>query len=434
MERRNVLCTYRNSLKFSILFIISMNELKRALTVRAKENVLGLRPPSFKVYKELPNGKLQIPRFFRGDEKNFHRGESAPMMKFTGILRPHQKEALESFNGNGVLCLPCGAGKTATAIAIACQLKRKTIIIVHKEFLANQWRERISQFCTSSQVGLIQGDTWDVDGKDFVIAMIQTLCVREHSREQFKMFGLVIVDEAHHVGAPAFSKTMFKMTPEFTLGLTATPERKDGLTCILYWFLGKIFYEMNSVSHIPEVHKIDFDHHSYKEGPILNKFGKVSMAHMVNKLVDIPERNELILKHLRDAISRGRKILLLSDRRGHCEWFYENLGPEVSGLYLGGMKQEEHERASQKQVIVATFTLAYEGLDIPELDTLFLVTPHSDVKQAVGRIMRSNTGTKEIFDFVDKWSIFSNMFYRRKKMYFPPVQEEDEKQEKCLFD
>ncbi len=404
-------------------------ELKRALTVRPKENAMGIRPKPFKVYKENPDGTLQIPRFFQGDTKKFHRGTFCNTMKFEGVLRSHQREALDAFKGNGVLCLPCGYGKTATGLAIACSLKRKTLIVVHKEFLANQWRERIEQFCPTSTVGLIQGDTWDVDGHNFVIAMIQTLYIREHSPDQFKMFGMVIVDEAHHIGAPAFSKTMFKLSPEYTLGLTATPERKDGLTCLLYWFLGNIFYETSSSQHQLTLKKIDFDHESFRSGPILNKFGKVSMAHMVNHLVEIPERNELILKHIRDSVKRGRRVLLLSDRRGHCEWLYEKLGPAVSGLYLGGMKQEEHEAASRKQVIIATFTLAYEGLDIPELDTLFLVTPHSDVKQAMGRIMRSNTGQKEIYDFVDKWSVLTNMFYRRNKLYFPVREEEP----KCLF-
>jgi superfamily II DNA or RNA helicase len=154
------------------------------------------------------------------------------------------------------------------------------------------------------------------------------------------------------------------------------------------------------------------------------------MAHMVNHLVEIPERNELILKHIREAVTRGRKILVLSDRRGHCEWMHEQLGDELSGLYMGGMKAEEHERAAQKQVIVATFTLAYEGLDIPSLNTLFLVTPHSDVKQAVGRITRT-PGTKEVFDFVDKWSLLSGMFYKRNKVYIPEKTEDVE--EKCLF-
>lgn len=412
-----------------------MNELKRELTVRANENAIGIRPPAFKLYRELPNGKgLQIPRFFKGDDtKIFTRGESATP-KFKGTLRPHQKEALDAFTGNGVLCLPCGQGKTATALAIAAKMKRKTIIIVHKEFLANQWRERIAQFCPGSTVGLIQGPVWNVDGHDFVIAMIQTLCM---NTEPITQFGFVVVDEAHHVGAPVFSKTMFRMSPEFTLGLTATPERKDGLTRILYWFLGPCFYTMNqSVSEL-NVTRLNFDHETFRAGPMLNKFGKVSMAHMVNHLVDIPERNELILKHVHEAVGRGRRILVLSDRRGHCEWIHEQLGDDVSGLYMGGMKTEEQEKASHKQVVVATFTLAYEGLDIPSLNTLFLVTPHSDVKQAVGRITRT-PGTKEVYDIVDNWSILPGMFYKRNSRVYKPaaaaaVAEEEDAREPCLF-
>lgn len=410
------------------------SELKRQLTVRANENAMGMRPPAFKVYRELPGGQLQIPRFFGdGDTRKFNKGHEADI-RFVGELRSHQKDALSKFEGNGVLCLPCGAGKTAAALAIAAKLKRKTVILVHKEFLANQWKERIAQFCPGSTVGTIQGDIWDVDGHHFVLAMIQTLCVREHTQTQFESFGLIVVDEAHHIGAPAFSKTMFKVSPEFTLGLTATPDRKDGLTKILYWFLGDKFYTMNQSTSELEVKRLDFDHPTYRAGPILNKFGKVSMAHMVNHLVEIQERNQFILGYIKDAIKRGRKILVLSDRRGNCEWFYENLGDQVSGLYMGGMKSEEHESASRKQVIIATFTLAYEGLDIPSLNTLFLVTPHSDVKQAVGRITRT-PGIKEVFDVVDKWSIFSNMFYKRSKVYKPEPEPDPETAsgQPCLF-
>lgn len=403
-------------------------DLKKELTVRPDQNAIGIRPPAFKVYRQNPDGTLQIPRFFRDDTRKFHKGQYADIC-FTGTLRSYQQEALKNFKGNGILCLPCGAGKTSTSLAISSKLKRKTLVIVHKEFLANQWRERIAQFCPSSTVGLIQGDTWDVDNHHFVIAMIQTLCVREHDSKQFESFGLVIVDEAHHIGAPAFSKTMFKMSPEFTLGLTATPERKDGLTRILFWFLGNIFYSMDQSTSELVVHRLDFNHETYRAGPPMNKFGKVSLAHIVNHLVEIPERNELILKHVKEALSRNRHILILSDRRSHCEWIHKQLGDEVSGLYMGGMKSEQHEEASHKQIIIATFSLAYEGLDIPSLNTIFLVTPHSDVKQAVGRITRTQ-GRKEVFDIVDNWCVLPSMFYKRKRNVYDPPRPVTEK---CLF-
>lgn len=175
------------------------------------------------------------------------------------------------------------------------------------------------------------------------------------------------------------------------------------------------------------IKKIDFSHDTFRAGPPLNKFGKVSLAHIVNHLVDLKERNDLILKNIQEAVKRKRNILVLSDRRGHCEYLHNQLGPDISGLYMGGMKVEQQEESAQKQVIIATFSLAYEGLDIPSLDTLFLVTPHSDVKQAVGRITRC-PGTKEVYDFVDNWCVLPNMFYKRKRLVYDPPTKAG-----CLF-
>jgi superfamily II DNA or RNA helicase len=114
------------------------------------------------------------------------------------------------------------------ALAYAAHLGVRTMIIVHKEFLANQWKERINQFCPGATIGRVQQDTFDIE-HDFVIGMIQTMCSRENDPKAFDTIGFVIVDEAHHIGAAAFSQTMFKLCPRYSLGLTATPDRKDGL-------------------------------------------------------------------------------------------------------------------------------------------------------------------------------------------------------------
>jgi superfamily II DNA or RNA helicase len=397
--------------------------IKKELTVRANQNAIGLRPPAFKVYRELVDGTLLVPRFFRAgvSKETYVKGNEASRITFVGSLMSHQKDALNQFKGNGVLCLPCGKGKTATALAIASKYRRRTLVIVHKEFLASQWRDRIGQFCPGATVGLIQGDTFNIDC-DFVIAMIQTLCSREFARGVFDSIGLVIVDEAHHIGAPAFSKALLHFRSEYTLGLTATPERKDGLTKILYWFLGPIFYSMEQDSSTIKHIKVPFDHPEFRKGPILNKIGKISLSHMINLLTDIPERNDLIIKLIRECIKRNRNILVLSDRRSHCEYLQAQIGHDNAGLYIGGMTPCQHEEASRKKVIIATFCLAYEGLDIPTLDTLFLVTPHSDIKQAVGRITRNIHSDKEVYDIVDAWSVCESMYYRRKKI-FEPVHE-----------
>jgi superfamily II DNA or RNA helicase len=224
-------------------------DLKKELTVRADENAVGIRPPSFKVFRA-DKGTMCIPRHYGeerfGPAKDCRPQPTGANILFNGRLRDFQTDALKAFmatKAGGVLSVYCGGGKTTIALAIAARLKLRTLVIVHKEFLANQWRERINQFCPGATVGLVQGDKCELE-HDFVIGMIQTMCQRTHPIGTFDSIGLMIVDEAHHIGAPAFSQFMFKLCPKYTLGLTATPERKDGLTRLLYWFMGKAFFSV----------------------------------------------------------------------------------------------------------------------------------------------------------------------------------------------
>lgn len=303
---------------------------------------------------------------------------------------------------------------TVCALAIAARMGVRTMIIVHKEFLANQWAERIEQFCPGCTIGRVQQDKCELD-HPFVIGMIQTLCMRAHPIGTFDSIGLVIVDEAHHVGAPAFSQAMFTMCPKYTLGLTATPDRKDGLTRILYWFLGNCFYAAHrESSKNVRVKKVSFIHPEFLRAPPVSRLGKVCLASMVNILVEIPERNELLLDIAREAAT-DHQVLILSDRRAHCEWLVREIG-ESAGLYMGGMKQEHLDESAKKRVVVGTFSLAHEGLDIATLSAIVLATPHSDVRQAVGRILRTD-GPKVIYDLADTWSVMNAMFRKRAKIY-----------------
>jgi superfamily II DNA or RNA helicase len=147
--------------------------------------------------------------------------------------------------------------------------------------------------------------------------------------------------------------------------------------------------------------------------------GSISVVDIINLLVCIPERNELIIKTIRDAVKENRKVLFLSDRRGHC-FEMEAVFGDLCGLYLGGMKQDDLDESAKKQIIIGTFALAQEGLDIPTLDTVILATPHSDVKQAVGRILRETKGKVNnpvIYDVVDHWSVLMGMYRKRCIMY-----------------
>jgi superfamily II DNA or RNA helicase len=144
----------------------------------------------------------------------------APGINFVGKLREATKQpeafqaGIKAFKevGGGVLSLPCGFGKTTVALALAAHLKVRTMIVVHKEFLANQWVEKIQEFCPGATIGRVQGPEFDIE-KDFVIALIQTMCQREHPSKAFDSFGLLIVDEAHRSAHPPFPNLRSKRVP-----------------------------------------------------------------------------------------------------------------------------------------------------------------------------------------------------------------------------
>lgn len=410
-------------------------EIKRELTVRPVTNALGNygHGPSFKVFRTTKTSALVVPRYYgverfgapsRDVRPDYTRAHG---IAFTGRLRDatRQPEAfaagVKAFEekGGGVLSLPCGFGKTTVSLALSAHLKVRTMIVVHKEFLANQWVEKIKEFCPGASIGRVQGDAFDIE-KDFVIAMIQTMCMREFEKQAFDSVGLLIVDEAHHIGAPAFSQFMFKICPKFTLGLTATPERKDGLTRLLYWFLGPEFFKVERVNQrTTQVQTLTYTDEAFKEAPLVTRFGQLNMAAMINVVTELEARNDMIVETAREAFEDGRRVLILSDRREHCFYLQKRLGSN-SALYVGGMKEAELAKSAEAPIVIATFQLAHEGLDIPVLDTVILATPKSDIKQSIGRIMRETAGKLNnplIFDIADNWSVFHAMYRKRLKVY-----------------
>jgi len=272
------------------------------------------------------------------------------------------------------------------------------------------------------------------------------MCTREFDPKLFESIGLLIVDEAHHIGAPAFSQFSFKICPRFTLGLTATPTRKDGLTRLLYWFLGPEFFKVERTDQkTTKVVTLKYSSDAFKESPPVTRFGKINMAGMINILTELEDRNNLIIKTVNEVLTENRRVLVLTDRREHCFFLLSKLGSKA-GLYIGGMKEEDLNESAKKQVVVATFQLAHEGLDIPVLDTVILATPRSDIKQSIGRIMRETKGKLNdplIFDIADQWSVFFSMYMKRLRVYreggfkLQGTDDDDEESKlpkgKCLF-
>ena len=403
-------------------------EIKKELTVRAVVNTeFGFPPPPFKVFRKAKSG-LCVPRFYGEDKIGPPKEDRRPdpikiSTRFNGKLRDetHQNAAMAAAlkAGHGVLSLPCGFGKTTVALAIACKLGYKTMIVVHKEFLANQWKERIQQFCPGASIGIVQQNKKETEC-DFIIAMLQSLSLKEYSFNDFDTIGTLIVDEAHHICAKVFSQSLFKLCPKHIFGLSATPTRKDGLTKVLHWFMGPTFFviERENQDQV-EVFPIEFTCHRFSDPPPCTRQGKLSLATMITELTENRERNTVITKLIKDLSKTTRQILVLSDRRHHCEVLHQCF-KTTSGLYMGGMKEEDLNQSSKKKIIFATFSQAHEGLDIPTLDTVILTTPKSDIVQSIGRIMRETHGKKNnphIYDIFDQWSICHAMYTKRLKVY-----------------
>ena len=370
----------------------------------------------FPLFMESPTS-LYLPRFYGQDKfgeptKNKIDGGQPIDIKFKGSLRKEQEPIVKLYqdeaikNGGGLISLKCGGGKTVLALWIIALLKVKTIVVVHKDFLMTQWRDRIIEFLPEARIGKIQQNTIDIENKDIVLAMVHSLSMKEYEPEVFSSFGLAVFDECHHLGAEVFHKSMAKVSSKYMLGLSATPNRKDGLRKVFEWYIGPMVYsttEKNTDYIETRVYEYYNDNESYCKKEIIYN-GKPCMPRMINNLCECKERSAFIHNLVKEEFNLGRKILILSDRRGYLDetnkWFNGNLKEGCSGLYVGGMKPNELRDSQEKDIILGTFSMASEGMDIPKLNTIILASPKSDVVQSVGRILREKADVRKFHPLV----------------------------------
>jgi len=361
-------------------------------------------------------------------------GDDLPAaLKFGGELRVHQVAALEALrtaNHNGIICLPCGYGKTFTGIAAAMEIGKCFLIVVHKEFLADQWSNELRTLVPGIRIGRIQGEKCDVGADiDVAIAMIQTVCSRNFLAGTFNHFGFAIFDEVHHLGAEHFSQTLQRIHCPKMLGLTATPKRNDGLSKVFTWFLGSIVYQIakrpkDDTVHVRCLRYTDADD-AYTDVK-LDWAGKPIRACMINNIANFRPRTTAMIDWIAPCLDEtGRRLLVLSDRREHLKDFengFRALGIDSIGYYVGGMKQKDLDASATRTVILGTFAMASEGMNIPTLNAVLLATPKSSIEQSVGRILRlkpeERTIQPRIYDVLD--TAFPECFgqwARRRKFY-----------------
>ncbi len=468
----------------------ALDKLKKDLTAEpVQQQGYVTQDASFPIYLESPK-KIYLPRYYGIQKYGLPKSNKLTgtgiqaNLKFDGSLRPYQINIADIYlkaareMGGGLISIGCGRGKTVIGLYIAASINLKTLVVVHKEFLAEQWVERIlgdsskniKGFLPTAKVGRLQGKIIDVEGKDIVIAMVQSLSQKDYDEDMLKEFGLVIYDECHHLSAEIFSRALIKTATQFTLGLSATPDRKDGLTHVFKYFLGDIVYsEAQNEDQTILIKGI----HYYNDDPvyaaeITNRMGDLNRPQMINNICGCERRNKVILNELQILMNEGRKVLILSDRKEHLKYLMDQIettifktstdsittsesepvvieekkkrknkkkmegdgdddtGPnklcgKISGLYVGGMKQTDLKISEDKDIILGTYPMVSEGFDCPTLDTVILASPKSDVVQSVGRIMRKKPEDRDrqhqVIDIIDYFGTFAQQWETRKKYY-----------------
>lgn len=432
--------TYLGSKGYSIykecLTIEEQECIRRELTVKAFAPKSCIKQPDpFAIYRESQK-KFYVPRFYGidsygdPDENRLSDGHKIKL-KFKGELRDIQKPIVSKYlkhakiNGCGLIEIYCGAGKTVMALNILARIKRKTLIVVHKDFLLRQWKERIEQFLPGAKVGRIQADIMDVEGKDIVIGMLQSLSMKEYPPSVFKEFGFTIFDECHHISAEVFSRSLFKIVTKYILGLSATMDRKDGLTKVFKQFIGPVVVKKERPLQDNVVVKaIEYTSNDEQFSKVeLNFRGQTAYALMIKKLCEFNRRSEFILKVLINILKKDTSelhIMIIGHNKSLLKYLHDAIEDRKIapvGYYVGGMKEADLKESEGKKIIIATYAMAEEALDIKTLSALVMVTPKVDVRQAVGRILRNVEGKKLVVDIIDQHELFRRHWKKRQTWY-----------------
>jgi len=618
LKKNNLINSYLGNKGYSIYKVCLTTKIidfiKDELTLKPVIVNSLTEAKSFPAYQESEK-KIYVPRYWGinmfGYPKTIKIQYGASInLKFNGTLRDYQLKVLNEYlkaidfvsistntstntstnnkgNGSALIELWTGAGKTVLGLKIIEVLRKKTIIFVHKSFLKDQWIERITQYLPNAKIGLIQGPIVDIENKDIVLAMIQSVSMKTYPDTLFDSFGLSVYDECfkgytliytsggcvkisnlyklwkqnralnirsynrtsktfeykpltyawkkksnqfvkltlnnecntfeciiectlnhkiltpndyveahklnsgskimsksgtskevvllevvkqefifsedtsdvydievadnhnyilanivtgdtiqircgpivsncHHMSSEVFSNCLKKCNTLYGLGLSATMDRKDGLTKLFKMHLGEICYKppKNSSQDNVLVKAIDYiveNDEDYNEVE-RDYRGNVKYSTLVSKISNYNRRSDFIVYILESElfINPHQQFIVLAQTKNLLNYLFDSLTHKKIasiGYYIGGMKMEELKKSESKQIILATYSMAAEALDIKSLTSLFLASPKSDIIQAVGRILREKHANPLVIDLIDNHDVFLNQFNKRRAFY-----------------
>jgi len=353
---------------------------------------------------------------------------------FKSELREYQKLIMEQVlgkideQGGGIMSIPTGKGKTVMAIYLSYIISRKTLVLCHTGKIFDQWVERIGDH-SDAKVGKIRGPIVDTVDKDIVIAMTQSLSLKDYDSDIFNDFGLLIVDECHHIPTSKFSEALTKIPiPAKTIGLSATYERDDKMEQLFMLYCGDVIYHMDADKNTDvtcKIYKIKTKNPKYI-ACVSGRTGKMFYPASYKNIVECKEKNKFIAKTVNEILEKepNRHILLLAHNIGHLEeinGYIQEYGVET-GLYHGRISKKKVKEAESKKVILGTYAFAGTGTDIPSLNTIILAAPTRKIIQNIGRIFRVQAGkykvTPLIIDIIDTTHfIYYNQAKSRQKYY-----------------
>ncbi len=397
----------------------------------------------FKFVEEVEN-EIVVPRGFIGKLIRFCRENriehvfvderkklKAISFLFNAQLREHQQAVIESISKKdlGVIVAPPGSGKTIVALKIVSDKQQPALIIVHRKQLVEQWIERIEMFLgiPKTEIGKI-GQGKSKVGKKITVATIQTLSkeLEKPDNDNLKTaFGTVIVDECHHIPAETFRKTIAKLQTFYLYGLTATPFRKYNDGKLIFIHLGEVISEIKS-SEISSAQQAKIIiRNTELDVPFNSKTDQFETLSKI--LVHDSTRNKLILQDVVIELKKGKRVVIITERKEHIDSLYQYLKQSYETITLSGDDSESSRNTKWKilkdgnyQALITTGQFFGEGTDLQNANCLFLVYPFSfegKLIQYIGRVQRSEV-TPTIYDYRDiKIDYLNKLFLKRNTFY-----------------